>query len=76
MSETNKKKLLHLLSYSSVGRQAEHPDGGFQLFVSVGQVAAATSGNWSNLNVELFGLLVVKIGITGVEVVLLLIRAA
>lgn len=70
------KYKLDLLSYASVGRQGERPHGGLQLLLSGGGAAATAAGDWPDLDVELLGLVVVEIGITRVEVVVLLLRAA
>lgn len=63
-------------AYPSVGRQCECAHGGFQLLLGGGGVAAVAADHWSDLDVEFLGLLVIKVGITGVEVVFLLVGAA
>lgn len=64
-----------LLPYPSVRRQRKGSDGGFQLFLGGGWVAAA-AGDRSDLNVELFWLVVVKVRVAGVKVVVLQLRTA
>ena len=68
--------MANLLPSASVGRQSEGPDGGFQLLLRRDRVAAITAGHGSDLDVELLRLLIVKVRITGVEVVLLFFGAA
>lgn len=60
-------------SYPSVGGQCECPHGGLQLHLCSSRVAAA---HRTDLDVELLGLLVVKVRVAGVEVVLLVLRGA
>lgn len=60
--------------YPSVGGQCECPHGGLQLHLCSSRVAAAA--HRTDLNVELLGLLVVKVRVAGVEVVLLVLRGA
>lgn len=77
MNTTGKKQNKHnLLPDPSVGRQGERSDGGFQLFLCGSRVAAIAAGDRSDLDVELLGLLVIKVRVAGVKVVLLLLRAA
>lgn len=59
--------------YPSVGGQCECPHGGLQLHLCSSRVAAA---HRTDLDVELLGLLVVKVRVAGVEVVLLVLRGA
>lgn len=61
--------------YPSVRRQRKRSDGGFQLFLCGGRVAAA-AGDGSDLNVELFGLVIVEVRVAGVKVVVLQLRTA
>lgn len=69
-------KCYSLRSYPPVWRQGEGPNGGFQLFLGGGGVAAVAVGDWSDLDVELLGFFIVKVRVAGVKVVLLLPRAA
>lgn len=64
------------MSQASVGRQRQRPDGGLQLLLGGGRAAAVAAGHRPDLDVELLGLLVVEVGVAGVEVVLLLLGAA
>lgn len=75
MTETTKTKH-HLLPDASVWGQSERPDGGLQLFLCGSGVTATAAGDRSDLDVELLGLLVIEVRVTGVKVVLLLLRAA
>lgn len=63
-------------SYPSVWWQCECPHSGFQLLLSSRRVAAVAVGDWSDLDVELLGFVVVEVRVAGVKVVLLLLRAA
>lgn len=65
-----------LLPQRPVGRQRQRPHGGLQLLLRGGRAAAVAAGHRSDLDVELLGLLVVKVRVAGVEVVLLLLGAA
>lgn len=66
----------NLLSDSSVRRQGQSSHCSFQLLLCGCRVAAVAAGHRSDLDVELLGLLIVKVGVAGVEVVLLLLSAA
>lgn len=75
-SLTQRSSVKRVRPYPSVWRQGEGPDGGFQLFLGSGGVAAVAVGDRPDLDVELLGLFIVKVRVAGVEVVLLLPRAA
>lgn len=56
-------------------RQRKRSHGGLQLFLGGGWVAAA-AGDRSDLNVELFGLVVIEVRVAGVKVVVFQLRTA
>lgn len=69
-------EVFDLLPQRPVGRQRQRAHGGLQLFLRGGRAAAIAAGHRSDLDVELFGLFVVKVRVAGVEVVVLLLGAA